>query len=109
MVPAAVLRHPEIYSEQAAWRIRHGGVNPGAARRAMARYESGSLSPLQAGLPGFFLDLGGRLRAAHLCRWRAAPGDLAVPESNRRCVLFPPFPGGAAARRQVRTPAATPV
>src|SRR5258708_39088565 len=75
----------------------------------MARYESGSLSPLQAGLPGFFLDLGSRLRAAHLCRWRAAPGDLAVPESNRRCVLFPAFPGGAAARWQVRTPAATPV
>src|SRR5882762_10337720 len=26
MVPRAVLRHPEIHSEQAAWRIRHGRV-----------------------------------------------------------------------------------
>src|SRR5260370_5547856 len=109
MVPPGVLRHPEIHPEQASWRIRHGRINFGAACGAMARYEPGPLSPLQAGLPGVFLDLGGRLRTAHLCRWKTAGGDLAFFDLDRRRVLFPAFPRGAAARRQVRAAAAAPV
>src|ERR1700738_2061350 len=109
MVPSAVLRHPEIRSEQAAWRIPHGRIDSNSVRGAVARYQPGPFRPLQTGLPGVFLDLGGRLRTAHLCGWKTVGGDLAVPEPNRSCVLFPAFPGGAAARRQVRTPAAPPV
>src|SRR5258706_2763164 len=108
MVPPALLRHPEIHPEQASWRVRHGRINLGPARGAMARYEPDPLSPLQAGLPGVFLDLGSRLRTAHVCRWKTAGGHLALFDPNRRCVLFPAFPGVAAACRQVRTPAAAP-
>src|SRR5712675_1112573 len=109
MVPPTLLRDPEVRSEQASWRIRHGRVNFGAARGAMARYESRPFGSLQAGLPGVFLDLGGRLRTTHLCRRTTTRGDLVVPDPNWRCVLFPAFSGGAAARRQVRAPAAAPV
>jgi hypothetical protein len=51
----------------------------------------------------------GAARTAHVCGCKTAGGNLAVPEPNRRRVLFPAFPGSAAARRQVRAPAATPV
>ena len=39
--------------------IRHGRVHFRSVRGAVARYEPGPLSPLQAGLSGVFLDLGG--------------------------------------------------
>src|SRR6266446_9179538 len=101
MVPLALLRDPEIHSEQASRCVCHGWVDSGSARGAMARYQPGPFGPLQARVSNVFLDPGRRLRATHLCWRTTASGDLAVPEPNRRRLLFPAFPGRAATRRPV--------
>jgi hypothetical protein len=97
MVPLAVLRHPEIHSEQSSWRVRHGCVNFGVVPRTLARYQPSSLGPIQTSVPGVPLDSGDRLHSAHLCGRTTTKGSLAVHKPIRGRILFPAFPGRPAA------------
>jgi quinol-cytochrome oxidoreductase complex cytochrome b subunit len=106
MVPLAVLRHSSGGAEQAAW--RHGDVflhlRPVPA--AMARYQFGTVSALQADLPAIFLDFGRRLYSSRFCRRAAARRDLVVREPRGRPKLFFALFCCPPARRFVRAPLA---
>jgi quinol-cytochrome oxidoreductase complex cytochrome b subunit len=102
VVPPAVLRHPEIHSEQTSWRVGHGCVNFGIVPGTMARDQPSSLGAIQTSVPGVLLDSGDRLHSAHLCGRTTTRGSLAIGKPIRGRILFPAFPGRPAACRTAR-------
>ena len=102
MVLPAILRHPALYPEQAAGRLRAVRFDPDPRFPALARHLEGALGALPAVVQAVLLAVRDRGGGLGLARLQAAGGHLCRALAHLHVLLLRLFPDRPAAARHLR-------